>query len=714
LLYPKKNLIPPFTSDRWFNDSTIAGGTLTPDLFNDYRAVFNITTSGQGRLIHIPVELGKTYIFSYGIMSGLYRIYKRKVTYHIDPLWIAKNGEAFTVDSSFEGYVTLRITNSALGNFVFENMQLEEGTVKTPFERLKWINKPAKLYPKQNLVNINDPRWTMRQGTTYVKKSGSRITWDADRDYAGYQIFLNDADFVGKTVTFGGKRHPDTSVLLFYKKPDGSSAYVGLASFEEYRTMSIPKDAFELRFYVQNNPSTRGEFWSEDLYINIGDKVGYTPYELINKPAALVVKKNYVEPFTEWYQDNDITVNFIERTESRMVFDITTPVQYKGIRMPIKWDRLKNLLGKKVTLSARTFDKTNLNNSQIQLRFTGGKANTDMVLNMGSLVTTKDVATDHTGAFLVVQMNVAGTARITLEGLQLEVGDTKTDYEPLKMVNKPAVLFPELNLLNVNDGDWVSGSADGNWTPFVDSSRIRKNKKVRVKSNTKYTLKVAAGYQIYIRQFASESSFEIGTSSWRDDGYTFTTEPTVNFVGVILRRVDNTKIDFSELPNIKPMLAEGEQTTYKPYKEINKPARLYTKNLVKPFSNKDWSMFTGVEVVNDNKLILHGGGNWDVSKITVPVEVGKPYTLSVNITGGAGASVEIWEDGVINIGSFAKDLDLAGGFTYRTYTPTRKTAEIRIVNSLKGFKDAFVENLQLEQGTAKTTFEPYKLGNKPL
>ncbi len=142
--------------------------------------------------------------------------------------------------------------------------------------------KPATMYGKKNLLPMR-AQWTKRPGTTYTRFVGSRITWDANADYSGVQLYINDLDYAGKRITFGGERHPDTTIIFFYKKQDGTGSYIGLGKNEPFRTLDVPVGANELRFYVQNDTGKRGEFWSDKLFINYGDDSTYTPYEPMHK-----------------------------------------------------------------------------------------------------------------------------------------------------------------------------------------------------------------------------------------------------------------------------------------------------------------------------------------------------------------------------------------------------------------------------------------------
>jgi hypothetical protein len=651
LLYPQLNLIPPFTDSGWFSD-----GTPTWALRNDNPHSMNLTLniSANGRLIWIPVEMGKTYTFSFGKCTGLYRLYKRKVGTHDTNMVLANHSEAgkpdtytFTVDSSYQGFITIRLTYGMAGTFTFENLQLEEGTTASAFKPYVLGNKRASLpkevintdisgasshiYPYGNVISVkedvrlwgykiqvgtplgtfdsviyewnngsfgeplfrevitatasgvmdlsykgtllkagkkyyigrNDPNrnndsvgnagvyrktgmppanfkfistlggtqfyspaidfpstWyyifsleieatrqipaigiakknlldystiSLRSGTTSFKVTGSRIDFDAKTiDYAGLNILVSDDMLRGKTVTWSVKDRSSGCTPMLAYLPNGSqtSTYIGFSSTENKKTVTIPANCSNIRFYVQNDAGKRGDFFIDGWQAEYGtEATAFELYTPINPPATLSPVKNYVEPFTDWFPDNDITVTYIERTDRKVVFDITTATQYKGIRMPIYWDKLKNLLGKKVTLSAKVFSKNNANNSQIQLRFTGGGANTDLVLNMNTSHT-KDVATYHTGGFLVVQMNVAGTARITVEELQLEISDKVTEYRPLMLGNPVADLVPQKNLF---DGVVEAGSFDGVGAVGDSSINVRGLQYMSVDGGKQYTFSV--------------------------------------------------------------------------------------------------------------------------------------------------------------------------------------------------------------------------------
>ena len=166
---PRKNLIPDFKNSGWFNDMSVGGGTMVVDPTDPFKMKLTLTASAQGKLIWIPVEAGKTYTFSFGKIDGLYRIYKRKVGNHDNAMALVQNGGVgapltytFTPDADYQGFITIRLTQGAAGTFSFEQLKLEEGPDKTPFQLYVNNMKPAKLYPQKNMIPpATDPSWRL-------------------------------------------------------------------------------------------------------------------------------------------------------------------------------------------------------------------------------------------------------------------------------------------------------------------------------------------------------------------------------------------------------------------------------------------------------------------------------------------------------------------------------------------------------------------------
>lgn len=433
----KKNIIPPLSNDWYINGTNSEITFLGP-----YKLELNPTGNYRYVRITAPVEVGKTYKATAKVTgntsNATLRIYKGTDLSSSNNT--ARLGETFTVDASYGGLITIVLGNAdQLTKTTIEDFQVEEGTTQTAFERFKAKSRAAKKVPKKNLI---DPALiTLRAGTNGFNISGSRITFDATKqDYAGinYQV-ANDADFAGRTVTWSCvDRSPEVTPMLAYK-PAGSPSltYIGADLTTNYKTLFIPEGATNIRFYVQNNANARGNFFIDGWQIEFGDKTPYAPFKMGNKPAVLIPKKNFILPFSKWVQDEGSGMTFDIFTDRHVLINFNSNAQYKGLAMGIDMKQFNLLRGKTITLSAKNVNRFGVNNTQVQLRFSGGTGgNVDFVLIQntgGPMSITKAIPADFTAVSLKAQTNVVGSgARIEVEDLQLEVGPP-TEYEPYKL-----------------------------------------------------------------------------------------------------------------------------------------------------------------------------------------------------------------------------------------------------------------------------------------
>lgn len=226
-----------------------------------------------------------------------------------------KNGLTRTTKSSANGQLYILVRNDA--ELAYQKVlsgeywiQIEEGSVSTPFQKYHGTNKAAVKVPQKNLI---DPKLiTLRAGTNAFTISGNRITFDATKqDYAGinYQV-ANDADFAGKTVTWScTNRSPEVTPMLAYK-PAGSESltYIGADLTTNFKTMTIPAGATNIRFYVQNNANARGNFFIDGWQIEYGERTPYAPYKYGNKLAVLTQpKKNIFPTYPLYWEAGSIT-----------------------------------------------------------------------------------------------------------------------------------------------------------------------------------------------------------------------------------------------------------------------------------------------------------------------------------------------------------------------------------------------------------------------
>lgn len=417
ILYPLENLIKPFTAWSLVDEPTT-------HIISDYK--MQTSTVAGINSINVPVKNATQYTFSVlNPGSAIYFIDSydangANLTRHTDPAGNRNELLTFTTHSK-ASYVRIIFRNSgATGKFdTWENPKLQLGGIKTPFVPYKEGNKPAKLYPGRNQLPFDPAQWTLRNGTTSAVFEGNRITYDGNADYAGVQIMLDDKKFVGRTVTFGGDHHPDANVLFFYKKADGSGAYIGLASYESYRTITIPSDASECRFYTQNNPGTKGEFWCENVFVNMGTDPVFEPYKKGNKQAVKYPGKNLLKGSTP--------ANVAVTKQSDYSFTIDTSSAFSFTA----FENIKVLPNTKYTLS---YDKVaTINDVGVGIETQTGTLITNA---SGPLPYTFDTGNNTVIRIRFWRVQATG-AKILIENWQLEPGTAKTAFEKYKETSKP-------------------------------------------------------------------------------------------------------------------------------------------------------------------------------------------------------------------------------------------------------------------------------------
>jgi hypothetical protein len=682
MLYPQKNLIPPFNDSGWFQDLTAAGGTMVIDPTNPHKMTFTLTTSAQGRLIWIPVEIGKTYTISFKNCTGLFRLYRRKVNNHDNAMALVQDSVpkpyTFTVDASYQGFITLRMTQGLAGSFVFEDFQLEEGALSTNFKRYTLGNKkPARRYGRKNLLDMYDSRWTLRSGTTFVNRSGSRMVWDSSGDYGGVQIMFNDVDFIGKTITFGGKRHADTGVLFFYRKPDGTASYVGLAPHEQYRTITIPYGSSECRFYVQNNAGARGNaFWSEDLFIYYGTENVYVPYQEGAKTPSFAYKKiaDITTEIGNFIIDSGVKAPNVTAIRSQY-FTAVNPNTFVRVIA----DR-KALTGG----STRIFEY----DSQYQF----------IRSNLASAVTT------HPNTRYIMFHSIMAS-----EGINPAM---KFAYANDKPSIQPANMYPKKNF--IEKLSLVNGSWQNNPLNIATGSNLYKAypKPIWLQAG-KYT--VSAKMDVNAAALINGVSGSTVLLSTVDNTPRTLIVPYDTNVYFHFRKKDNTVWDITlDTYELGIQIERGEKnTSFEEYKLSSKPALLYPqKNLLPPFSQWQYTNAAGkVTYNNDYKMTMAADVAGLYYNHHVPVEKGKTYTCSIgSIT--ANARVAIREVKANSSKVFLTNLT-SDAKTF-TVTPAIDTVKLEFDCTVQAVGTLVFENPMIEEGAKLTSFAPYKLGNKPL
>jgi hypothetical protein len=149
--YPKKNMVPPFTDSRWF--SSLATSSPVTDRDIDVTS----TSAGGGTLIYIPVENGKTYtLASDAVTGGNVNVYRSKSISGAD--WLGRAPKTITVDSSYAGFVTIKLENVGIGTVRYSKLVLVEGSTAIPWEPYQLIGGfrnviASRKVPKKNLFD---------------------------------------------------------------------------------------------------------------------------------------------------------------------------------------------------------------------------------------------------------------------------------------------------------------------------------------------------------------------------------------------------------------------------------------------------------------------------------------------------------------------------------------------------------------------------------
>jgi hypothetical protein len=280
---PRKSLIPNFLDSGWFGDTSAGGGTMVVDPTDPYKMKLTNTQSAQGRLIHIPVETGKTYTFSFGKMEGLYRLYKRKVNVHDVAMTLVQHAGVglptsftFTPDSDYQGFVTLRLTSSWAGTMAFEQLKLEEGPDKTPFQLYVNNMKPAVLYPQKNLIKSFDEMYL--NSFTLVSKTNDYKAIYRSIGTNSNSYFTLDAE-LNTDYTFSMDIPDDMQLGVF--SSDGSSAIVGYSSAKSVTFNSGNRN--KIRCYVRQTVGAVTFELSNPMIEKGGKKTPFEPIKYGNK-----------------------------------------------------------------------------------------------------------------------------------------------------------------------------------------------------------------------------------------------------------------------------------------------------------------------------------------------------------------------------------------------------------------------------------------------
>lgn len=696
-------MLPPFNDNGWYSDGN---PTCEIDPVNPHKMVMNVPVGANGRLINIPVESGKAYTFSFKNMNGLYRLYRRKVPNHDPAMVLIQDGTAgkpdtftFVVDDSYQGFVTLRLTQSFGGKFTFENMQIEEAWSATSFEPYKLGLKKAVMpknilmpdisgtshaYAVGNVIQV-DKDVRLRKSTINVVSNGvfnvAVYEWKDGIGAIGDPLFRKDTTFSGSAGNYpfdfgglllkGGKKYwfgrLESSNMAGMMRPFGAAD-------------TTPKGRFTLLGGTRQNDTVIS--FPSTYYYFFGLEVESTE----NKPATRYPKKNLFPRenlVNGSWQGSPLGIN----TGSNL---------YRALKDPIK------LKAGTYTISTRgDVNAAALNAAGTVLFGTNDTIPRSFTITLDSLVhfhfRKKDSSVWDTSAF---------PFDVETLGLQLEEGSTATPFEPQKLINKPATLYPK-NLFDyskVTTGFYVN---DANGTLSASGAGACATDFTPVK-----------GGKTYIFENMPETFKLIMRFAWYDVNKTY-------IGGSNYYSASNAPKEVNAPPNaayIRSSVVPSDFSKGSFYEKgsafINKPAILYPQKNMFPYDPNIWMQGT----INGNNGSVLGSTTRLVLKKEnfIPVKGGKTYRMQVmdNVPSDVKIREMYWYK---KDGTFIAPI-VGAGMTYtRGATVTAPSgAELFAVQFVPDGESRrldvseIFDKVQFEEGTVATPYERYKLGNKSL
>lgn len=437
-------------------------------------------------------------------------------------------------------------------------------------------NKPAQILPKKNLLDYSTI--VKRAGTNNVTINGTRIEFDANnQDYAGFNLVTPDSWLSGKQVTWSvSERSAGCTPMLAYQKAgEQTLTYIGMAANENSKTVTIPQGATGMRFYVQNDANKRGNFYVKDFQAEIGGAATpYEPFKVMNKPLIFYPRKNLIPDFKDsrWFSDYTTAggTMIVDPTDPyKMKFTMTASAQGRLIWIPVE-------AGKTYTFSYGKMDglyrlyKRKVGNHDIA-----------MVLTQHSVAGlpatyTFTVDADYQG-FVTLRLTQGMAGTFSFEKLKLEEGPDKTPFQLYVNDMKPAVLYPQKNLLPPFS-QWMYTNANGKVTfesdykmiMAADVNTLYYNHHVTVEKGKTYTFSIGSistNARVAIREVRADNSKTFKTNL-TPDLKKYTLSPASDTVKI---EFDCTVQTVGTLVFENPMIEEGPTATpFEPIKYGNK------------------------------------------------------------------------------------------------------------------------------------------------
>lgn len=299
---------------------------------------------------------------------------------------------------------------------------------------------------------------------------------------------------------------------------------------------------------------------------------------------------------------------------------------------------------------------------------------------------------------------------------QFEVGSSRTDFEPYTAGASPNPSFPQIinrstgnNKVFINNSNWFSSELElgtignNNGVPAAETRAVRSKDFIAVAPNTRYCISNDKGYANYTYEYDKNQKFLKFTSS--NSQFSFVTmEQTryVKFRTVASREENDLTAKFMLNLGLNPL-------TWVAYSGQELPLNLSSKNLFTGLiKGKVVDAVTGVETANATgsvsdfiRVDFKDNSKYYLSGLT--------DTLNSFVAGYNKYGVFVGRTG----GGARTELQMAAtSFTQGTPQGTGDVEFIRVVQQWVSGNTGTIDDIdnlqvQLEVGTAATTYEPY-------
>lgn len=232
-----ENLLPPFTE--W----TLHANAVVRE---PYKLELNATGTYQSSIYVLNVINGQTYTISLGSFNGEVVLYKKGTAYGTDVFKVLTNGSyTFTVDSSFEGKVTVSLTSGSkgAGTYTFSSPMLTLDSTAKPFvprnPSMLLIDgvKLGALSDKKDILWKDGQDWKV---TKWIEKDvvlDGKLAWVYHNDQIGFKSVRID-NYTGTTNNSIMTKYNGTKVPYVYNIPNPDNHFFGSANVSLYISIS--------------------------------------------------------------------------------------------------------------------------------------------------------------------------------------------------------------------------------------------------------------------------------------------------------------------------------------------------------------------------------------------------------------------------------------------------------------------------------------------